>query len=220
MEIKFVNYSLKFDKNLVVQGSSALFRSGLNLLVGRNGSGKTSVLKSLPNLNNFWNGKILIDGIELNDYNIKSKFGFQFELDFLPNNLYPKETLLLCGQLQSIENSILKLRLEELIDLFEIDTTKEIQFLSYGNKKKLLLAMSLLNSPVGLIWDEPFEGLDYMITSKILEFIRHNKKDIIVIATNNLNLLEEINGFVTLISKEKNLMNIDNFDLNHVKQLI
>jgi ABC-type bacteriocin/lantibiotic exporter with double-glycine peptidase domain len=71
MEIKFVNYSLKFDKNLVVQGSSALFRSGLNLLVGRNGSGKTSVLKSLPNLNNFWNGKILIDGIELNDYNIK-----------------------------------------------------------------------------------------------------------------------------------------------------
>jgi ABC-2 type transport system ATP-binding protein len=121
---------------------------------------------------------------------------------------------------QSIENSILKLRLEELIDLFEIDTTKEIQFLSYGNKKKLLLAMSLLNSPVGLIWDEPFEGLDYMITSKILEFIRHNKKDIIVIATNNLNLLEEINGFVTLISKEKNLMNIDNFDLNHVKQLI
>jgi len=217
MKIEFKDYSLRFGDKNVIEKSSSTFQSGINLLIGRNGSGKTSLLKSIPLLNRNWNGKIIVNDHDLKALDIKSHFGFQFEVDFLSNNLYPKEMLSFSGKVQGITGDILKSKIEELVSFFEIDAKTEIQFLSYGNKKKLLLALSLLNNPKGLIWDEPFEGLDEIITAKIIDLIKSNKQEIVIIATNSMYLAQEISSPTVLINKNKQIESIGVFDLEYIR---
>lgn len=215
MNIELLNYSLRFGDKVVIKESTCLFGEGLSLLLGRNGSGKTSILKSFPLLIKNWEGRILVNGINLYNTNIKLNFGFQFEVDFLSNNLFPMEMLKITGKLQNIKN--LKFHIEYLLDYFEIDSKTEIQFLSYGNKKKLLLALSLLNSPEGLILDEPFEGLDNRITQKIIKLLKSNTFKTIIISTNNLYLAQELNSSAVLINNAKELEQIDEFNIKYIK---
>jgi ABC-type multidrug transport system ATPase subunit len=215
MNIELINYSLRFGDKVIIKESSCLFKEGLSLLLGRNGSGKTSILKSFPLLINNWDGKVLVNGINLYNTNMRLDFGFQFEVDFLSNNLFPVEMLKIAGKLQNIKN--LAVHIEYLLDFFEIDSKTEIQFLSYGNKKKLLLALSMLNSPKGLILDEPFEGLDNRITQKIIKLIQSNTFNTIIISTNNLYLAQELNSFGVLINNSKELEQIDEFNIKYIK---
>lgn len=219
MVITFNNYSLNHGPKQIIKKSSFEFDSGINLILGRNGSGKTSLLKSLIEFN--FQGNISIDGNILKGPNfVKKKFGFQFGPEFLTNNLTPKELLSLCADLQNIDKKNSKYKINDLLSFFEIPNSQEIQFLSYGNKKKLLISLSLLNNPIGVFWDEPFEGLDDIMTTKLINYLRNSPVEIVIISTNNLHLAEIITPKGVIINNDKTVKCFTNFVLEEIRKNI
>lgn len=220
MNLEFENYWIKSGLNIIIEPSSFKFTKGINLLLGRNGSGKTSILKSIINLNTRWGGKILFDRSEIAVDKMKQNFGFQFEVEYLPNNLYPEEMMLFTADIQGIGKEEAKDKSFDLLNFFEITANKEIQFLSYGNKKKLLLALSLLSSPKGIFWDEPFEGLDDFILHKLIDFLIKSDMELIVISTNNLNISLELGEKGIVIGKDKKVANFNHLDITEIRNII
>jgi ABC-2 type transport system ATP-binding protein len=67
-------------------------------------------------------------------------------------------------------------RILELSSILDLDLTKKIEDLSFGNKKKVGIVQGLLHSPKLIILDEPTAGLDPLIQQKFFELIKEENK--------------------------------------------
>ena len=144
-------------------------------MIGRNGSGKSVLLKLLCSFYSPTLGQILYNDIDIN----KSE---SFPPDtraliekpnFLPD-LTGKENLML---LASIQNKIGETDVDNVlkkVDLFE-DKDKKYHKYSLGMKQKLGIAQVLMEKPEVLILDEPFNSLDEKSANKIRNILREEK---------------------------------------------
>jgi len=92
-------------------------------------------------------------------------------------------------------------RLRELLQLLDLDPTREIADLSHGNKKKLALAQAMLHRPRLLILDEPTNGLDPLIQARFYDLLRReNEKGVTIFFSSHvLSEVEKICGRVAII---------------------
>ena len=83
------------------------------------------------------------------------------------------ENLNAIGEIQIQNKKDRQHKIEQLIAKFEFDPIINIQakFLSGGQKKKLVIAMALLNNPKVLLLDEPFAALDVLTIKMLKELI-------------------------------------------------
>ena len=160
-------------------------------LVGRNGSGKTMLLKHLLGLVRPTSGRILYDGKELGkDLEMPDSVGAIIETpDFLPEytGLYNLELLAM------IRGKIGKKECREAMKLVGLDpdSFKKVRAYPLGMKQRLGIAQALMEDPDMLFLDEPLSGLDdegveemrkillrEKERGKLLLIASHNKEDI------------------------------------------
>lgn len=157
------------------------------VLVGPNGIGKTSLLKSILGLYMFDSGTITLLGEKVNKaYKTNSQVGVFFDTaKMLPHNKVRDDLIFFASlygkTMEDIESFILRLHLEN-----ELDKTYET--LSSGNKRKIGLLISLINNPNLIIWDEPFATLDPEMCTELVDFIKFLKDNnkTILFTTNDL----------------------------------
>lgn len=200
------------------------------VLVGPNGIGKTSLLKSILGLYSIDSGYITLLGQKIDrNYKTDSKVGVFFDTAKMLPHSNVKETLIfftsLYGKsLTDIDSTISCLRLENELDKTYIS-------LSSGNKRKIGLLISLINNPDLLIWDEPFATLDPEMCSELADFINQLKKDgkTILITTNDLysakDIYDKVGFFVdsnSIIerSKDELLVQYPDKNLNEIYFLV
>ena len=156
-------------ENVVVKIKDALILDNINLsiekgticgLVGRNGSGKTMLMKSICGFLPTTEGKITVLGDVVG---VKDKFaknlGFIIETPgFMPNYSAYKNLEFL----SSINSKIDKQKIKDIIALVGLnpDSKKKVGKFSLGMNQRLGIAQALLEDPELLILDEPFNGLD------------------------------------------------------------
>jgi len=168
------NLNKKFSKLNVLEGINHEFLPGLNKVSGRNGAGKTSLLKLIGNQDKEYDG--LIRG---NDFK---------EVSFMPDVLdsFPSirvKTLLesLCKEFKmDFEKQVLFLK--DTLDLKPFFDQK-ISELSLGQKKKIILFLSMIKNRKIWVIDEPFAALDKESVPKLIEFLKNNSHRIIVLTT-------------------------------------
>lgn len=68
-------------------------------------------------------------------------------------------------------------RMHELAEIMELDMTRRIEDLSYGNKKKVGIVQGLLHSPKLIVLDEPTSGLDPLMQNKFFDIIREENRN-------------------------------------------
>lgn len=186
MKIEIKNVTKKFKDVEILKNINLSFEEGkIYGLVGRNGSGKSVLLKLLCSFYSPTTGEILYDSIDINKEKIfpPSTRALIEKPNFMPE-LTGKENLLL---LASIQNLIGEDEVDEvlkLVDLYE-DKDKKYHKYSLGMKQKLGIAQVLMEDPKILILDEPFNGLDDKSSRKIRQILLDEKKNkkIIIIAT-------------------------------------
>ena len=163
-------------------------------LVGKNGAGKSTVLKILSLILDF-EGDVLIEGISIktSKKKFKKKVGYLSENNPLYTDSYLHEYLDLIGNLNGFFGQKLTERKSLVIKLCGLNNIegKKIKHLSKGYKQRLGIASAFIHNPEILILDEPTTGLDPSQILEIRELIKHLAKNKVVIFSSHL--LTEIN---------------------------
>ena len=178
-EIEFKNVSLSYGNRLILDEISFKINRGeIFGMLGPNGAGKSTIFNLLTGLISPNQGRIKINGDDVTDYPIylrtkKFKVGYVPQYGGYFNDLTLEDNLKAIAEIV-IENKILiNEKLNYLINRFELENVKNIKakFLSGGQKKKLVIALSLLSDPKILLLDECFAALDVMTIKMLQEII-------------------------------------------------
>jgi ABC-type multidrug transport system ATPase subunit len=133
-------------------------------VLGHNGAGKSTFLKIIGTQLTPSRGTACILGkdVERERMEVRRNIGFLGHLSFMYDELTVEENLRFYGQMFEINQEELKKRIEEVIDLVNLDRYRavEVKKLSHGLRKRSDLARIFLHSPKVIILDEPFSGLD------------------------------------------------------------
>ena len=177
--IEFENVSLSYGDRLILDNISfKINQSEIFGMLGPNGVGKSTIFNILIGLIDPSNGKIKIDGEEVNKYPIYVR-AKKFKLGYVPQSGGCFADLTLLDNLRAIGEIVIKNKISMndkihyLLSKFELDNIKYIKakYLSGGQRKKLVLALALLSEPKVLLLDEPFAALDILTIKMIQEII-------------------------------------------------
>ena len=155
------NVSKAFRDLKAVDDVSLKLGSGVVGLVGHNGAGKTTLMQLVATLSRPTAGSILFDGKDI----VRNPDAMRRRLGFLPQEfgVYPNLTALECMQyfaaLKGVRDPARIRHLLELVNLFE-HARRPAASISGGMRRRLGIALALLNDPDILIVDEPTAGLD------------------------------------------------------------
>ena len=143
-------------------------------MLGPNGVGKSTIFNLITGLITPKHGKILINGQDATQYPVylrtkKFKVGYVPQYGGYFNELTLFENLKAISEIVVENKNLRNERIDYLLSKFELENVKNIKakFLSGGQKKKLVIALSLLNEPRELILEECFAALD-ILTIKML----------------------------------------------------
>ena len=176
--VEFENVSLSYGNRLILDNISfKINESQIFGMLGPNGVGKSTIFNLITGLISPGSGKIKIAGEDVNNYPIylrtrKFKVGYVPQYGGYFNDLTLHDNLKAISEIVIDKKNYRSERINYLISKFELENLKEIKakFLSGGQKKKLVIALSLLSEPKVLLLDECFAALD-VLTIKMLQEI-------------------------------------------------
>ena len=182
-------------------------------LIGPNGSGKTTTIKTILSLQKIKKGKIIINGYDIQKDFKKaiSKVGAIIENPDLYNYLTGLENLLIPAKIYNIEKS----RVEEVIEIVGLTNriNDKVSKYSLGMKQRLGIAQAIIHKPKLLILDEPTNGLDPEGIKQLRELlINLSQKEQMAILISSHNL-KELESFCTKICILQNGKVISHYNL-------
>jgi ABC-2 type transport system ATP-binding protein len=162
--IRVENLTRYFQGKTALKNLNFEIRRGDSVgIIGPNGSGKTTFISILLGLLKPSSGSIQIEGLDSweEKHKILPRVGAVIEIPKLYPSLSHIENLAIFSEYQGIPNP--KTRISEVLKLVRLDSVSaKLQFRNYslGMKQRLGIALSLLNDPEILVFDEPTNGLD------------------------------------------------------------
>ena len=203
--IKIKNLTKIYDENKILDGISITFEDGkIYGIVGKNGSGKSVLLKTICGFIRPDKGEILFDNINIDKKQIfPPETGAMFENSGFIPNISGLENLKLLASINNIISEEEILKSVDIVNLKE-DINKKYYKYSLGMRKKLGICQAIMENQKYIILDEPFNGIDDESLKKIkiqLNKIKENK--IIIISTHIKEDIEKLCDEVYKISNGK-----------------
>mgnify|MGYP000890781260 FL=1 len=187
-EIIIENLSKTIKNNKILDNVNLTFESGhVYGLVGRNGSGKTMLLRAICGLIFLDSGKVIIDGKQLHkDISFPESCGIIIEnTDLLPN-FSAFDNLKMLSEIKNTANDNMIKSAIKSVGL-DPDSKKKVKTFSLGMKQRLSIAQALFEDPDILLLDEPTNALDEDGVNDVRRILLEQKKKnkLIIIASHN-----------------------------------
>lgn len=187
-EIIIENLSKTIKNNKILDNVNLTFESGhVYGLVGRNGSGKTMLLRAICGLIFPDSGKVIIDGKQLHkDISFPESCGIIIEnTDLLPN-FSAFDNLKMLSEIKNTANDNMIKSAIKSVGL-DHDSKKKVKTFSLGMKQRLSIAQTLFEDPDILLLDEPTNALDEDGVNDVRRILLEQKKKnkLIIIASHN-----------------------------------
>ena len=176
--IELKNISVFYNKRQIIENLSLnINKQEILGMLGPNGVGKSTIFNLITGLKDPNFGEIIINGVNATKLPINERFT-KFKLGLVPqyggliHDLSLIDNLKLVSEIHIKEKELRDHKINKIITQFEFESLLKIKAknLSGGQKKKLVIAMSLMNDPKILLLDEPFAALD-ILTIKMLQEI-------------------------------------------------
>jgi len=188
------NLTKKYGSFVALDRISMTCKAGnITVLLGENGAGKSTTIKSIASLLRF-RGTIKICGYSNDSIEAKKCFAYVPEVPVLYESLTIKEHIEFISAAYEVDNGLEQA--QQYLKLFNLEeklnkTTKE---LSKGMKQKLSMLLALITNPKVLLVDEPLIGLDPNAIEDVLEIFKELRDQgvAILISTHIIDIMEEI----------------------------
>lgn len=208
--IEIQNLTKMYGKNRGIVDVSLDVREGeIYGFIGPNGAGKTTTLRLLMGLIFPTSGTASLFGKDC----VEDGHTVRAEIGYLPSEVFYYDRMRV-KQLLEYSASFYKkdctARINELCERMELDVSRKIDELSYGNKKKVGIVQGLLHSPRLIVLDEPTSGLDPLMQHRFFDIIREeNEKGATVLFSSHI--LSEVQRLChrLAIIKEGSIIRID-----------
>lgn len=142
--------------------------------LGPNGSGKTTTIRNLLGFIRPDKGECYIDGMDCykDSAQIQKELGYLAgEISFL-DDMTGMQMINFMAEMKGVKD---KERINELIELFELNTLVRIRKMSKGMKQKLGIVCAFMANPKIILLDEPTSGLDPLMQNRFVELIMEEK---------------------------------------------
>lgn len=174
-------------------------------LLGKNGSGKTTMIKSILGLLNH-SGEVLFEGKQLDpcDTHMMNHIGVLVDTAFFEDMSAYDNLKIFMLSTPHRDNTHIKNDIMELLEFVGLEKSfkERVKGFSFGMKQRLALAQALINEPRLLILDEPFVGLDplgiLLVKEKLKELCRQ-KQASIIFSSHQLGEVEELSKDLVVI---------------------
>lgn len=192
--------------------SFELYKGEIYGLLGPNGAGKTTTLRMLATLIEPTKGEIIFSNQKLNKDNneLRKDIGFLTSEMKLDDFFTPEDTFNFYGEIYGMNKEEIEERKNVLFNKFQIRDFKTVRIcdLSTGMKQKTSLAISLINDPKLIIFDEPTNGLDISTTKMVEDYLLDLKKEgkTIILSTHIFSLVEKLCDRVGIIIDGKKIL--------------
>ncbi len=164
--------------------------------IGKNGSGKTTTMKTVLGLLKADSGDILVNGekVVYGQTSTNRYIGYLPDVPEYYSFMTAKEYLRFCGEITELPADTIDARCQELLDLVGLrNDNHKIKGFSRGMKQRLGIAQALLNRPKLLICDEPTSALDPVGRKEILDiFLAIKDQTTVLFSTHILSDVERI----------------------------
>lgn len=189
MEIKISNLNKRYGKFEALKNINLEIGQGMYGLLGRNGAGKTTILRILATMSSKTDGEILINSIPIeNRKEIRKIIGYLPQGFSVYPNMSVWNTMEYFDILSEMPTKYRKQRIQMLlqkVNLWE-ERKRKVKHLSGGMKQRLGIALTLINNPQIIIADEPTAGLDPEERIRLRNMLIDLSKDKIVILSTHI----------------------------------
>ena len=197
MEVNNITY-----KNILTNITTTVYKGDVIGLIGKNGVGKTTLLRLLSNIMKPNKGKIVGKVVP---FLVMQDMDYQFFTESVESEMKFGSA---DNDLEKINSLLMKLGLTEFKDKIPFE-------LSGGQKQRLLIAISALANVNLLMFDEPTSGLDYVNMTKVSGILKDlSKNSALIVATHDIEFLyKTCNRIVYLddkVIKEDFYLNLEN----------
>ncbi len=176
-------------------------------LLGKNGMGKTTLIKLINNLLTLSDGEILVNGKKIG-VDSKKIISYLPERTYLDKSLKVKEAL---NYFQDFYDNFDKEKAVKLLMDLQIDLNEQISKMSKGMQEKLQLVLVMSRNAELYILDEPLGGVDPATRDYILDTILKNFSEgaSVIISTHLIQDIERILDEVIFIDRGKIILQSD-----------
>ena len=204
--IEVKNLTKKFGKFTALDDLNLSFTNSKSIaLIGPNGCGKTTLIKSILGLNVIETGDILVDGKSVkDDYLYRQDIGYMPQIGRYPENMSIGQTIKMIKDTRKISETHLD---TELLENFELEKMydKKMGTLSGGTTQKVSAVLAFMFDPKVIILDEPTAGLDPLaseiLKNKIVK--EKNRGKLIIITSHLLSELDDIVSEIVFMNEGK-----------------
>ena len=206
--IEIRNVSKKFGSFVAVDNLELSIGKGEFFgFLGPNGAGKTTTIKMITGLYTPTSGTCLINGYDVHRDPIPAKrsIGYVPDQPYLYDRLTGREFLYFIGGIFDMPAALVKSRVEEFIETFEIGDfiDKRGEEYSQGMRQRIVLSAAMLHNPSVLIIDEPLVGLDPRSARLVKDTLKLKTTQglTVFMSTHLLEIVEELCDRIAIIKQ-------------------
>lgn len=214
IEVSMLNKTYK-RKQILKDVSFTAEKGQITCLIGLNGAGKTTILKSIMGLTPITSGQILVDGEKVTPKLYE-------KITYIPDRLTMIPSYTIAQAFDFMKDFYIawnEERANELLHFFKLDKDERISTLSKGNSMKVNMLLGLALDVDYLLMDEPFSGIDIFSREQIAEvFTSHLIEGRgVIITTHEIQDIEHLIDKAVLIGngvvlKEMNVERVREFE--------
>ena len=210
ISIKNLNFKYNNESNNILEDININIPYGSFIgILGKTGSGKTTLANILTKFYKIENKKVFFDNIDINDINRTSfyeKISYVMQEDYIYDNIvkynidlgkYYTETKIK----KALEQSELLNTIENFPQKYETYIGEDGIKISGGQKQRLILSRNIVSTPKILIIDDGLTGLDLETRKKIIENITKNKNITLIVISNMIEDMKEADKIYILENK-------------------
>lgn len=205
-EIKFINVGFSDSDDVILEDITLeIYMGHIYTIIGPSGAGKSTLIKLINRLIDATEGKILIDGNDIKNYDIiqlRRKIGMVFQQPYLFEGTV--EDNIKYGPMLKGKRDVDVEYYLRIVGLDKSYSKKKVDDLSGGEAQRISIARTLANEPEVLLLDEPTSALDPASTQVIEELVidLKNKLNLTFIwITHNMEQAKRVGDYTIFINK-------------------